>query len=336
MILPMSILWLRAKEWTGCGSARERRFAYILQRRLEKEHGITEEHGLRGLARALHIRKMTSKTRQWSSRTAVRRAMKDGAHSAPARKKITNSTVIEVVEEAPQTRLDGHVTIVNVPNISSIAMCSNCNQRPVASITKCFDDWCLVCDESLWTTRPSSVISSSIIAPSMCHNCKQRPVASITKCFDDWCLVCDESLWATSPSSVISSSILAPSNAEVQHHSLLHISTDYSPWDSFSFWQKAKITTVGIPITKMNAHPLGLAQIIFDNCVVKVRAGHNLDNLVSLGRLGNVQLSNVTSNGWIATDRALLPCCIFARWMSGMKASRTCEQSPSSCDDSDE
>jgi len=45
-------------------------------------------------------------------------------------------------------------------------MCSNCNLRPVASITKCFDDWCLVCDESLWATRPSSVISSSILAPS--------------------------------------------------------------------------------------------------------------------------------------------------------------------------
>jgi hypothetical protein len=258
------------------------------------------------------IRKMTSTTRQWSSRIAVRRAMKDGAQSAPVRRK--NSAVIEVLAQS-----------------SSIAMCANCNQRPIASITKCFDDWCRVCDESLWATRPSSVISSSILAPSMCANCKQRPVASITKCFDDWCLVCDESLWATRQSSAINSSILAPTNAQVQFHT----ATDYSPWDSFAYWRKASITTVGIPNTKMNAHPLGLAEIIFDNCVVKVRAGHDLDNLVSLGRLGNVQLSNVTSNGWIATDRALLPCCIFARWMSGMKASRTCdsEQSSSTCDE---
>ena len=93
-----------------------------------------------------------------------------------------------------------------------------------------------------------------------------------------------------------------------------------SPWDSFTFSQKADITTVGFPNTKMHDHPLGLTQVTFDNCVVKVRVGHDLDNLLSLGRLGQVNLTNVSSNGWVATNISLLPCCIFLRWISTMQA----------------
>ncbi len=93
-----------------------------------------------------------------------------------------------------------------------------------------------------------------------------------------------------------------------------------SPWDSFTFSQKADITTVGFPNTKMHDHPLGLTQVTFDNCVVKVRVGHDLDNLLSLGRLGQVHLMNVSSNGWVATNISLLPCCIFLRWISTMQA----------------
>jgi hypothetical protein len=95
---------------------------------------------------------------------------------------------------------------------------------------------------------------------------------------------------------------------------------DDSSWDSSTFWQPASITTVDVPITKLHTHPLGLAQVVFDNCVVKVHAGQDLDNLLSLSRRGKVQLTNVTSYGWSATDRTHLPCCIFARWISNMKA----------------
>jgi hypothetical protein len=93
-----------------------------------------------------------------------------------------------------------------------------------------------------------------------------------------------------------------------------------SPWTSFSFWERSSITACGIPNLKMNDHPLGLAHVIFDNCVVKVREGFDLKNLLSLGRLGDVELFNVTSFGWVATDRTLLPCCIYERWISDMGA----------------
>lgn len=96
--------------------------------------------------------------------------------------------------------------------------------------------------------------------------------------------------------------------------------TDASPWTLSSFWQPSTITTCGVPNLKMNDHPLGLAHVIFDNCVVKVRAGFDLNNLLSLGRLGHVELINVNSFGWVATDRTLLPCCIFLRWISSMQA----------------
>lgn len=99
--------------------------------------------------------------------------------------------------------------------------------------------------------------------------------------------------------------------------------TDASPWTLSSFWQPSTITTCGIPNLKMNDHPLGLAHVIFDNCVVKVRAGFDLNNLLSLGRLGHVELLNVTSFGWVATDRTLLPCCIFSRWISSMQATES-------------
>jgi hypothetical protein len=90
------------------------------------------------------------------------------------------------------------------------------------------------------------------------------------------------------------------------------------PWSSSSYFERSSVTTCGMPNLKMHEHPLGLAQVIFDNCVVKVREGFDLTNLLSLGRLGDVELFNVSSNGWIATDRTLLPCCIYERWISDM------------------
>ena len=107
---------------------------------------------------------------------------------------------------------------------------------------------------------------------------------------------------------------------EYYSYMLQDVPTPTPPWTSSSFWQPSTITTSGIPNLRMCEHPLGLAQVIFDNCVVKVRDGFDLNNLLSLGRLGHVDLFNVTSFGWVATDRTLLPCCIFARWISSMQA----------------
>ena len=32
-------------------------------------------------------------------------------------------------------------------------MCSNCGREPVATDAQCFADWCLLCNDSLWSTR---------------------------------------------------------------------------------------------------------------------------------------------------------------------------------------
>jgi hypothetical protein len=99
-----------------------------------------------------------------------------------------------------------------------------------------------------------------------------------------------------------------------------HKRIDEAPWNQSTFWQPSTIKTCGRPNTKIHDNPQGLAQVIFDNCVVKVRVGFDLDNLISLGRLGEVDLMNVTAFGWVTTNRSLLPCCIFERWISTMQA----------------
>jgi hypothetical protein len=92
-------------------------------------------------------------------------------------------------------------------------------------------------------------------------------------------------------------------------------------WNSFDFRTLKNIVTVGLPKTKVHEHPLGLTQVIFDNCIVKVRKGCDLERIQALGRVGQVKLSNVSSCGWVTTDKTLLPCCVFNRWMSSMSPS---------------
>jgi len=84
------------------------------------------------------------------------------------------------------------------------------------------------------------------------------------------------------------------------------------------YFKQHSIQTVGNPNTKIHDDPMGLAQLKFDNCVVKVRQGHDLDRLTILGRAGPVQLHTVMSCGWIATDRSLLPAFVYLRWVSSM------------------
>jgi hypothetical protein len=85
-------------------------------------------------------------------------------------------------------------------------------------------------------------------------------------------------------------------------------------------FQKKCFMTAGNSNTRFHSHPEGLAEVTFDNCVVKVRRGHDLERLVTLSRTGNVQLLNVTSNGWITTTHSLLPAFVYLRWISNMCA----------------
>jgi hypothetical protein len=80
-------------------------------------------------------------------------------------------------------------------------------------------------------------------------------------------------------------------------------------------------TTIGRADIQVHAHPLGLARAIFKNCVVKVRVGHDLDDLVALSCLGPVQLHNIRANGWTpitASYPGLCPSFVFLRWLSSM------------------
>jgi hypothetical protein len=86
-----------------------------------------------------------------------------------------------------------------------------------------------------------------------------------------------------------------------------------------NFFQKCNFTTFGSANTKVHSHHMGLAQVFFSNCVVKVRRGHDLDKMVDLSRIGPVKLCNIQSSGWIESDQSLLPAFLFLRWMSSME-----------------
>ncbi len=87
-----------------------------------------------------------------------------------------------------------------------------------------------------------------------------------------------------------------------------------------SFFQNRSIKAIGSANTQVHAHPLGLAHVVFDNCVVKVRLGSDLDRLIALSRIGPVSLHNIQSSGWISTRETLLPAYVFLRWISSMVA----------------
>jgi hypothetical protein len=87
-----------------------------------------------------------------------------------------------------------------------------------------------------------------------------------------------------------------------------------------SFFQNCSCTTMGSANTQVHAHPMGLAHVVFENCVVKVRLGFDLDRLIALSRIGPVSLHNIHSSGWIPTGETLLPAYVFLRWISSMVA----------------
>jgi hypothetical protein len=84
------------------------------------------------------------------------------------------------------------------------------------------------------------------------------------------------------------------------------------------YYQSCNIKTEGVGQIKSHAHAEGLTQVTFANCVVKVRTGHDLDQLIALSNEGPVNIFNVQSNGWIQTDANPLPAFVLLRWMSSM------------------
>jgi hypothetical protein len=87
-----------------------------------------------------------------------------------------------------------------------------------------------------------------------------------------------------------------------------------------NFHQECNFKAFGSANTKIHSHPKGLAQVFFNNCVVKVRIGHDLDKMIAHSRIGPVQFYNIQSSGWIPSHESLLPAFLLLRWMSSMDA----------------
>jgi hypothetical protein len=87
---------------------------------------------------------------------------------------------------------------------------------------------------------------------------------------------------------------------------------------SHCYLHSSDFQAVGNCNVHLHSHPQGLADVIFDNCVVQVRLGLDLERLIALSKTGSVLLCNVCSNGWFATTRTVLPRFILQRWISTM------------------
>ena len=87
------------------------------------------------------------------------------------------------------------------------------------------------------------------------------------------------------------------------------------------YLHKCTFLAVGSCNTQMHPNPLGLARVTFENCVVQVRPGRDLEQLIAFSRIGPVLLCNVSANGWFSSSRTLLPGFIFLRWVSTMQQS---------------
>jgi hypothetical protein len=120
-------------------------------------------------------------------------------------------------------------------------------------------------------------------------------------------------------------SSLMPSASKPRHFYRLNATWEESlramtrsrAWDGVEEIQaKADITTMGQPAVTLHSHPLGLANVQFANCVVKIRVGIDLDRLTALGASGPVELWNVSEPTLCCPN--LLPTFLFRKYLSRM------------------
>jgi len=85
---------------------------------------------------------------------------------------------------------------------------------------------------------------------------------------------------------------------------------DDSPIDNHSYFKWANIVAVGCPVVTCHPHPAGLTELQFENCVVKVRLGGDLNDLIRCSFTGPVALRNLSTHGWISIGLPIL-CAYF-------------------------
>ena len=133
-------------------------------------------------------------------------------------------------------------------------------------------------------------------------------------------------------SRMVVSNIVHHSNSisddENDHTCVVHVVQN----DSHRLHRDCCFTTAGSANVTLHPDAMGLARVFFDNCVVKVRLGPDLDQMVAHSQIGPVQLHNITPTGstlyvqpqFCATTCAAagiiteLPVFVFLRWISSM------------------
>lgn len=125
---------------------------------------------------------------------------------------------------------------------------------------------------------------------------------------------CDELLPQTSDAVLLdlpcSEAIVVP---EAEDEELSHLSVP----DLHSHWRSADFTALGRPVVRVHQHAAGLTELHFDNCIVKVRTGIDLDDLIRCSANGAVALRNLSTNGSVTNCFTVLPSFVFLKYVSG-------------------
>jgi hypothetical protein len=87
--------------------------------------------------------------------------------------------------------------------------------------------------------------------------------------------------------------------------------------DHHSHWRSADFTALGRPVVRVHQHAAGLTVLHFDNCIVKVRVGIDLDDLIRCSANGAIHLRNLSTNGWVTNCFTVLPSFVFLKYLSG-------------------
>jgi hypothetical protein len=200
-------------------------------------------------------------------------------------------------------------------------LCSNCNILPVAAVTNCFEDWCHQCDASLWASRSSadktdlnsstSHSSTYSLPPNSLHASQTHPSATVVQNKHPESPLPGIEALCTTVNDVNDSISLSQS---VDHNRVnvgcsLHL-------DEHSFFQYTDFVTLGQPLVKTHRLDAGLTELQFENCVLKVRVGRDLNEIIRCSSTGPVYLSNLSTNGWAANSDTLLPSFIFIKYIS--------------------
>ena len=94
---------------------------------------------------------------------------------------------------------------------------------------------------------------------------------------------------------------------------------EHSHSDNHGYYRYADFIALGRPVVRAHRHEAGLTELHFDNCVVKVRVGPDLNDIIRYSANGHrvVVFSNLSTNGWVTNSLTVLPSFVFLKYLSG-------------------